>query len=98
METELQLYRTHMDELVEAARARARRGLRPARARGRESGASTEEALRRREEELDALQRMAEVLAGRATLAEALDEATAPIAGLFKARYARVRLLADRRC
>ncbi len=92
VETELQLYRTHMDELVEE-RVRQLDEAHAQLARETEERRATEEALRRREEELDALQRMAQVLAGRATLAEALDEANAAIAGLFKARYARVRLL-----
>lgn len=92
VEMELRVYQTHVDELVEArvhelddayARLEVETGERR----------TTQEELRRREEELDALQRMAQVLEGRATLTEALDEATAAIAGLFKARYARVRLL-----
>ena len=94
VEMELQLYRTHMDELVEArvreldeANARLAEESRERRA--------TEEVLRRRVEELDALQRMAQVLGGRTTLGQALDEATSAIAGLFKARYARVRLLTE---
>ena len=89
---ELQLYRTHMDELVEARVRELDEAYALLELEARERRA-TEEVLRRREEELDALQRMAQVLAGRSTLAEALDEATAAIAGLFKARYARVRLL-----
>ena len=94
VETELQQYRTHVDELVEKRvreldEANARLELKERERR------VTEEALRRREEELDALQRMAQVLAGRSTLAAALDEATAAVAGLFQARYARVRLLPE---
>ncbi len=92
LEAELHLYHAHMDEIVEA---RVRELDEAYALLELEAGERrvTEEALRRREEELDALQRMAGVLAGRATLAEALDEATAAIAGLFKARYARVRLV-----
>lgn len=94
VEKELQLYRTSMDELVEARvqeldeaharlaeEARERRGV--------------EETLRRRVEELDALTRMAQILAGRMTLEQAVGEATAATASLFKARYVRVRLLTD---
>ena len=53
--------------------------------------------LRRRVEELDALQRMAQILGGARHAGEALDEATSAIARLFRARYARVRLLTGRR-
>ena len=94
LEMELQKYRTHMDEIVEARVRELDEAYALLELEARERRV-TEEALRRREEELDALQRMAQVLAGRATLAEALDEATAAIAGLFKASYARVRLLTD---
>ena len=91
---ELQMYRTHMDELVEQRvreldEAYALLELEASERR------VTEEALRRREEELDAMQRVAQVLAGRSTLADALFEATVAIAALFRARYARVRLLTD---
>jgi signal transduction histidine kinase len=92
VETELQLYRTHMDELVEERV----RELDEAHAQlARETGErrATEGALRRRMEELDALRRMAQLLGGRSAHGEALDEATSSIARLFKARYARVRLL-----
>jgi signal transduction histidine kinase len=94
LEMELQKYRTHMDEIVEARVRELDEAYALLELQARERRV-TEEALRRREEELDALQRMAQVLAGRSTLAEALDEATAAIAGLFKASYARVRLLTD---
>ena len=92
VESELHLYHAHVDELVEARMRELDEAYALLELEARERRA-TEEALRRREEELDALRRMAGVLAGRATLAEALDEATAAIAGLFKARYARVRLV-----
>ena len=93
VEKELRLYQTHLDELVEArvreldeAHARLDEKERERRA--------TEEVLRRRVEELNALQRIAQILSGRSTLEEALDEATDAIAPLFGARYARVRLAA----
>jgi two-component system nitrate/nitrite sensor histidine kinase NarX len=92
VERELQVYRTRMDDLVDARVHELDEAYALLELEAEERRA-TEGALRRREEELDALQRMAQVLAGRATLAEALDEATAAIAGVFKARYARVRLL-----
>ena len=91
VETELQLYRTHMDELVEARV----RELDEANAKleyETEERRATEEVLRRRLEELDALRRMAQLLGGRTARGEALGEATNAIARLFSARYARVRL------
>jgi signal transduction histidine kinase len=94
VETELQLYRTHMDELVEA-RVRELDEAYSRLSRETEERQATEEVLRRRVEELDVLTRMAQILAGRTTLREALAAATGATAGLFKARYARVRLLAD---
>ena len=66
VETELQLYRTHMDELVEARV----RELDEAYSRleyETEERRATEEVLRRRVEELDVLTRMAQILAGRTT-------------------------------
>ena len=92
VEAELQLYRTHMDELVEA-RVRELDEANAHLARETEERRATEEMLHRRMEELDALQRMAQLLGGRTARGEALDEATSAIARLFKARYARVRLL-----
>jgi signal transduction histidine kinase len=92
VETELQLYRTHMDDLVEVRMRELDEAYALLELQARERRV-TEDALRRREEELDALHRIAQVLAGRSTLVEALDEATAAVAGLFKAHYARVRLL-----
>ena len=94
VETELQLYRTHMDELVEA-RVRELDETNALLARETEERRATEEALHRRMEELEALQRMAQLLGGRSARGEALDEATSAIARLFRARYARVRLLTD---
>ncbi len=94
VETELQLYRTHMDELVEARV----RELDEANAKleyETEERRATEEVLRRRLEELDALRRMAQLLGGRTVRGEALDQATSAIARLFSARYARVRLLKE---
>jgi signal transduction histidine kinase len=92
VERELRLYQTHMDELVEARV----RELEEAHARlaveERERGA-TEDTLRRRVEELNTLQRIAEIFGGRATLEQALDEVTGSAASLFRARYARVTLL-----
>jgi signal transduction histidine kinase len=94
VETELQLYRTHVDELVEK-RVLELDEARAQLARETEERRATEEALHRRVEELDALQRMAQLLGGRTARGEALDEATSAIARLFKAQYARVRLLRD---
>ncbi len=92
VEHELQLYRTHMDELVEARV----RELDQAHARlaeeERERGVA-EDMLRRRVEELNTLQRIAEIFGGQATLEQALSEATDSAARLFEARYARVTLL-----
>ena len=93
-ETELRLYRTQMDALVEVRVAELDEANEKLGLEAKERRA-TEEVLRRRVEELDALQRMAQILAGRTARREALDEATSAIARLFKARYARVRLLAD---
>ena len=94
VETELQLYRTHMDELVET-RVRELDVANALLARETEERHATEEALHRRMEELDTLQRMAQLLGGQTARGEALDEATSAIARLFRARYARVRLLRD---
>lgn len=94
VETELQLYRTHVDELVEK-RVHELDEAHAQLARETEERRETEEALHRRVEELDALQRMAQLLGGRTARAEALDEATSAIARLFKAQYARVRLLRE---
>ena len=94
VETELQLYRTHMDELVEARV----RELDEANAKleyETEERRATEEVLRRRLAELDALRRIAQLLGGRTVRGEALDEATSAIARLFSARHARVRLLKE---
>ena len=94
VEMELQLYRTHMDELVEA-RVRELDEAHERLAEESRERRATEEVLRRRVEELDVLTRMAQILAGRTTLGQALDEATSATSGLFKARYVRVRLLTD---
>ena len=95
VETELRMYRTQMDALVEERvaeldEANARLAL-----EARERRA-TAEALRRRVEELNALHRVAQILVGRTELHEAVNEATGAIETLFKARYVRVRLLDDR--
>jgi signal transduction histidine kinase len=94
VETELRAYRTQMDALVEArvAELDEAKGRLVVEARERRA---TEDVLRRRMEELEALQRMAQILGGQTARREAIDEATSAIARLFKARYARVRLLAD---
>ena len=92
VEAELQRYRTHMDELVEE-RVRELDEAHAQLARETEERRATEEVLGRRVEELDALQRMAQLLGGQTARGEALDEATSAIARLFRARYARVRLL-----
>jgi signal transduction histidine kinase len=94
VEMELQLYRTHMDELVEA-RVRELDEAHERLAEESRERRATEEVLRRRVEELDVLTRMAQILAGRTTLGQALDEATSATSGVFKARYVRVRLLTD---
>ena len=85
VERELQRYRTHMDELVEARV----RELDEAHARLAEEErvrVGTEDLLRRRVEELNTLQRIAEIFGGRATLEQALDEVTGSAARLFQAR------------
>ena len=95
VEMELQLYRTHMDELVEArvreldeAHARLGRGVAGAARHG--GGAAPQGRGTRRPAR--AWRRSSR---GAPRSAEALDEATSAIAGLFKARYVRVRLLTD---
>jgi signal transduction histidine kinase len=93
-ESELQLYRTHMDELVEA-RVRELDEAHERLAEKENERRATEDVLRRRVEELNTLQRMAQILGGRATLAQALEEASGAVAELFQARYARVTLVAD---
>jgi signal transduction histidine kinase len=92
VERELQLYRTHMDDLVEA-RVRELDEAHARLAEEERERSAAEGMLRRRVEELNTLQRMAEILGGRATLEQALDEATGSAASLFRARYARVTLL-----
>lgn len=94
VEKELQLYRTNMDELVDARVQELDEAHERLAEEARERRAA-EERLRRRVEELDALTRIGQILGGRTTLVEALDEATAATANLFKARYARIRLLPD---
>jgi len=54
-----------------------------------------EEALRLRVSELDSLQHITQTLAGRSDFGGALDAASRQITDLFKARDARVHLLAD---
>lgn len=90
-ETDLRRYRTHMDELVEA-RVRELDEARTRLAEATRERRTTEIALRRRVEELNALQRIAQIFAGRSTLAQALDQATGAIIGLFRASYAHVQL------
>jgi signal transduction histidine kinase len=94
VETELRMYRTQMDSLVDARvydldQANARLAL-----EARERRA-TEETLRLRVAELGAMQQIAQTLSGRSELREALDDAARAIEGLFKARYARVHLLTE---
>ena len=93
VEKELQLYRTHMDELVEA-RVRELDEAHERLAEQERERLATEDELRRRVEELKTLQRLAQILAGRSTLEEALDETTGAVTRLFGARFARVRLTA----
>ena len=93
-ETELELYRTHMDSLVaervaELNEANERLGLEAQERR------ATEAVLRRRVEELAALQRLAQILASRDEFEEAIGEVTRVITALFDAKYAHVRLFAD---
>jgi signal transduction histidine kinase len=93
VEKELQLYRTHMDELVEA-RVHELDEAHERLAEQERKRLATEDELSRRVEELQTLQRLAQILAGRSTLEEALDETTGAVTRLFGARFARVRLTA----
>ena len=93
VEKELQLYKTHMDDLVEARVREARRGARaPCREGARAARDRRRAAAPGRGAERPAADRADPV--GRATLEEALEEATDAIAPLFGARYARVHLVA----
>ena len=94
VERELQMYRTQMDALVEARVAELDEANEQLALEAKERRA-TEAVLRRRVEELAALQRLAQILAGRVELGRAIDEVTRVITTLFDADYARVRLLAD---
>ena len=94
VERELQMYRTQMDALVEARVAELDEANEQLALEAKERRA-TEAVLRRRLEELAALQRLAQILAGRVELGRAIDEVTRVITTLFDADYARVRLLAD---
>jgi signal transduction histidine kinase len=93
VEKELQLYKTHMDELVEV-RVRELDEAHARIAEEEQGRRATEEVLRRRVEELNALQGIARILGGRATLEHALKEVADAIVPLFEARYARVLLTA----
>jgi signal transduction histidine kinase len=93
VEKELQLYKTHMDELVEV-RVRELDEAHARIAEEEQGRRATEEVLRRRVEELNALQGIAQILGGRATLEHALEEVADAIVPLFGARYARVLLTA----
>jgi signal transduction histidine kinase len=93
VEKELQLYKSHMDELVEA-RVRELDEAHARLAAEEQGRRATEEVLRRRVEELNALQRIAQILGGRSTLERALEEVADAIVPLFGARYARVLLTA----
>jgi len=92
VERELKLYQTHMDELVEARVLELEEAHARLAVEERERGA-TEDTLRRRVEELNTLQRIAEIFGGQATLEQALDEVAGSAASLFRARYAHVTLL-----
>ena len=96
VEMELQVYRTHMDELVEA-RVRELDEAHERLAEESRERRATEEVLRRRVEELRRPPRAwRRSLRGAPRSAEALHEATERRpSGLFKARYVRVRLLTD---
>jgi signal transduction histidine kinase len=93
-EAELRMYQTEMDALVRA-RVIELDEANASLAREAAERRATAEALRRRVDELGALQRMAGILAMRTDLGEAMDEATRALTALFEARYARVRLLVD---
>jgi signal transduction histidine kinase len=93
-EAELQMYRTQMDALVEARVAELDEANERLALEAKERRA-TEAVLRQRVEELAALQRLAQILSGRAELGQTIDEVTRLITTLFGADYARVRLLAD---
>ena len=94
VEAELRLYQTQLDSLVELRVAELDEANAQLAVEARERRA-TEEMLRRRVTELDALRHIAQVLAGRSDLGPALDEATHTIERLFEARYARVQLLTE---
>jgi signal transduction histidine kinase len=93
-ENELRLYRTHMDALVEERVAELDHANALLAAEAQERRAA-EEVLQRRVAELDALQRLAQILGSRAELEAALDEATGAVQGIFKAHSAWVLLLPD---
>jgi signal transduction histidine kinase len=93
-EAALRMYQTEMDALVRA-RVVELDEANASLAREAAERNATAEALRRRVDELGALQRMAGILAMRTDLGEAMDEATGALIALFEARYARVRLLDD---
>ena len=91
VERELQVYRTHMDELVEA-RVRELDEAHERLAEESRERRATKEVLRRRVEELDVLTRMAQILGGRTTLGQALRRGDQRHVRPLKARYVRVRL------
>jgi signal transduction histidine kinase len=93
-EAELRLYQTDMDALVRA-RVVELDEANASLAREAAERRATAEALRRRVEELDTLQRIGGILSARTDLGLAVDEATRELVTLFGARYARVRLLED---
>lgn len=94
VERELQLYKTRMDDLVDA-RVRELDAAHARLAEQERERRATEDLLRRRVEELDVLQRLARILSGRATLQQALQEATDAVVPLFGALSARVQLVGE---
>jgi len=93
-ETELELYRTHVDALVTARVAELNEANERLALEAQERRA-TEAVLRRRVGELAALQRLAQILAGSDDFGQAVGEVARVITVLFGAQYARVRLLVD---
>ena len=94
VEKELRHYRTEMESLVAARVVELDHANVQLALEARERRA-TAEALRRRVAELDALQRIARILAARKEMGEALGEAAHAMGTLFAARYVGVHLVMD---
>ena len=93
-EAELRVYRTHLEAVVDE-RVRELDTANEQLALEVRERLATEESLRRRVAELNALQRVSRTLADRSDLDAALDQATPEIAALFSAQYARIDLAED---